>query len=159
MQLSNSQLTCWNASVKNTPWLHPYLFAAMAGLTKINRNPKLLPPEQMHVCMYFTIKLKSYTLIWALGLWLCLIGNLNVHRRRKMFWLGGGGDIFFKQQQCLHAIRSTILQWSLLCKQWVKLGTWGGGGSRPLAPPPPPPPRFLRLWCMWTWKLELIATV
>ena len=67
-----------------------------------------------------------------------------MHRRRKMFWLGGGLTFFLKQQkcdfleeQCLHAIRSTILQWSSLCKQWVKLG--GGRVA-------PSPPRFLRLW-------------
>ena len=60
---------------------------------------------------------------WTLFTVVCSLVLYTVrHRRRKMFWLGGG-DIFLKQQkcdfleeQCLHAIPSTILQWSSLCK-------------------------------------------
>ena len=78
------------------------------------------------------------------------LGTRLGHWRRKMFWLGGA--TFFLTTKMwfpwgtMPTIPSTILQWSSLCKQWVKLGGQcppnlklgggGGGGS---------PPRFLRL--------------
>ena len=91
------------------------------------------------------------TLICDLNIRSCTVAltwlNIGVGRCSDL-----GGRHFFKQQncdfleeQCLHAIPSTILQWSSLCKQWVKLGGWCppnlklGGVSRPPCPPLPTP--------------------
>ena len=81
----------------------------------------------------------------------CYLCQSYTHRRRKMFWLGGGGATFFNNKNVIslrnnaytcNTVYNTAL---ILCKQWVKLGgdappTWNMGGRLP--PPPLPPASY-----------------